>query len=63
MKPVTRTGRLYLGYGGFALALTLVIFGQMALVQQQLTIASEAQMRTIERVTNALATHLSLIHI
>ncbi|MBK7665462.1 MAG: hypothetical protein IPJ21_18380 [Sterolibacteriaceae bacterium] len=58
MKPVTRTGRLYLGYGGFALALTLVIFGQMALVQQQLTIASEAQMRTIERVTNALATHI-----
>ncbi len=58
MNNVTRTGRLYLGYGGFALALTLAVLGQMALLRQQLAIASETQMQTVERVSQALVTHI-----
>lgn len=53
--------RLYLAYFAFVVAVVVAAVGFVYLVQRQQAIALQAQIQTVERTSDALATHIAAI--
>jgi signal transduction histidine kinase len=56
--PMTASRRIYLAYFALAVAVALGAVGFVVLVQRQQAIAFQAQFETVERTSEALATHI-----